>query len=48
MKVTRDCKQFKDIASLFHYAVLGIEKISRDVREAIQKILDSGYNFKTW
>ena len=30
-------------AGMFHYGVLGIEKTEADVREAVQRVIDSGY-----
>ncbi len=32
-----------DFASRFHFASLGVEKTSQDLREAIEKVLNSGY-----
>jgi len=48
MSITRDSKEVKDFASLFHYGTLGIEKTSQDLRADIQKVRDSGYSFKAF
>jgi deoxyribose-phosphate aldolase len=46
--ITRESKEVKDFARLFHYGVLGIEKTTRDVRETLEKVLASGFQFKAW
>lgn len=33
----------KKFASMFHYGILGIEKTEVDVRNGVQRVLDSGY-----
>ncbi len=48
MPITRQSKEVKDFASLFHYGTLGIAKTTHDLRRDIQKVLDSGFNFKAY
>jgi deoxyribose-phosphate aldolase len=39
----RYSQEVRDFASRFHFASLGVEKTSQDLRVAIKKVLDSGY-----
>ncbi len=48
MPVTRDCKEVRDFASLFHYGTLGIAKTTRDLRADLDRVLASGYTFKAY
>lgn len=48
MPITRDCKEVRDFAALFHYGTLGIAKTAQDLRADIERVLESGYAFKAY
>jgi deoxyribose-phosphate aldolase len=48
MAITRQSKEVRDFASLFHYGTLGIAKTTEDLRRDMQKALDSGFSFKAY
>jgi len=48
MAITMSCKEVRDFAALFHYGTLGIAKTTWDLRNDIQKVLESGFPFKAY
>jgi len=48
MGISRESKEVKDFAALFHYGTLGIDKTTRHLRQDIARVLESGFTFKAY
>jgi deoxyribose-phosphate aldolase len=48
MAISKESKEVKDFASLFHYGTLGIEKTTQHLRQDLKKVLESGFTFKAY